>query len=469
MSGPTAAFRPARSAAVLTLCLLGAAGVSALRAWAAGTVRVDEAPLPLALRVALFLAFGACAAGAAVAYLRAVAQAQDEHLPVLCAGAVAIHLAAALALPLTSNDLFSNLAYGRMIERGLNPYLIGPAALAPCDPFLAVLGKRWVATPFAYGPPLAALDALAARAGTVLGAALAFKAAFLAFSLAGIAALYRLCRSPWSGPDAAQKFVLFAFCPLVAWELTAQAHNDGAMVLALLLFVAAALRGRDFLALAFLVAAVFSKFAAAPVLGLFLVWQARRSVPRAAAMAALAVLAGAALFAPFWAGPDTLRGPLVAAGGSGYDRVTRSFIALADLGAELVSGQARAASYAALSWAGRLLLFWLAVRFARRARSLEDVLVGSVLWLGAYDVIATAWFHPWYATWLLPLAVGVQHAGLRGVVALYAALTLTQYGLPLEPLTTVAIDVAVLVSAWPVIRALGVQGSAGPAGGAARP
>jgi hypothetical protein len=452
MSGSKAAFRPARSAAVLTLSLLGTAAVSAARALAAGTARVDEAPLPLPLRVALFLAFGAFAAVAAIVYLRAVAEATEDQLPILCAGAVAIHLAAALALPLTSNDLFSNLAYGRMLVRGQNPYLVGPIALGEGDGTLAFVGRRWAGAPFAYGPLLAGLDALVGRAGSVLGAALAFKAAFLCCSLLGIAAAFRFCRSRYAGPQPARAFVLFAWCPLIAWELTAQAHNDGMMVLALLLFVVAARSGRDFLALAFLTAAFYSKFAAAPVLGLFLVWQARRSLRRAAAMAAIVALVGVALFAPFWAGSETLRGPLIAAGGGGYERATRSFIALADLGAELISKEARFWSYSALSWAGRLLLLWLAVRFARRARSLESVLTGSILWLGAYDVLATAWFHPWYATWLVPLAVGIYDPGLRSLVALYAALTLTQYALPLEPATTVAIDVVVLIAAWRHLR-----------------
>jgi hypothetical protein len=452
MSGSKAAFRPARSAAVLALCLLGTAAVSAARALLAGTARVDEAPLPLPLRVALFLAFGAFAAVAAAVYLRAVAEATEEQLPVLCIGAVAIHLAAALALPLTSNDLFSNLAYGRMVVRGQNPYLVGPIALGEGDAILAFVGRRWAEALFAYGPLLARFDALVGRIESVLGAALAFKGAFLVCSLLGIAVAFRFCRSRYAGPQPARAFVLFAWCPLIAWELTAQAHNDGVMVLALLLFVAAARAGRDFLALAFLAAAFYSKFAAAPVLALFLVWQARRSLPRAAAMTTLVALAGVALFAPFWAGSETLRGPLIAAGGGGYERVTRSFIALADLGAGHISEGARFWSYSILSWAGRLLLIWLAVRFARRARSLESVLTGSILWLGAYDVLATAWFHPWYATWLVPLAVGVHNPGLRSVVALYAALTLTQYALPLEPATTVAIDIAVLIATWRHLR-----------------
>src|SRR6185436_15381086 len=95
--------------------------------------------------------------------------------PRLVAGALLVHAAAALALPLTSNDLFSNLAYGRLSHLGWNPYLHAPRALPPDDPFLALVGRRWLDTPIVYGPILTALDAAVGYFTNVFHALAAFK------------------------------------------------------------------------------------------------------------------------------------------------------------------------------------------------------------------------------------------------------------------------------------------------------
>src|SRR4051812_4850191 len=98
----------------MALCFAGAAGLTWLRAWAAGTISVDEPRLAL-WQIALFLlVFGVLVAAATVAFLRAIRSATGAAMPRLLRGAVIIHLAAFAALPFTSNDLYSNLAYGRM-------------------------------------------------------------------------------------------------------------------------------------------------------------------------------------------------------------------------------------------------------------------------------------------------------------------------------------------------------------------
>jgi hypothetical protein len=61
--------------------------------------------------------------------------------------------------------------------------------------------------------------------------------------------------------------------------------------------------------------------------------------------------------------------------------------------------------------------------------------------------LTTPWFQPWYATWLLPLAAAERGSALRRLVGLYAVLTVVQWGLPLDPFSTVAVDLWAAV-AW---------------------
>jgi hypothetical protein len=79
-----------------------------------GRLAVSERPTAFAFYV--WCGFGAgmllAAASYVVALSRAPAALDRRHL----AAALVIHLCAAAATPLTSNDIFLNLAHGRMIR-----------------------------------------------------------------------------------------------------------------------------------------------------------------------------------------------------------------------------------------------------------------------------------------------------------------------------------------------------------------
>src|SRR5262249_4393167 len=125
---------------------------------------------------------------------------------------------------LTSNDVFSNLAYGRLAHEGLNPYVNGPAALPAGDPFGALVGDRWTMQSIVYGPIATMLNVIVVGGRSVWAALVAFKLAMLATSLGTVAIAWRVCR------DRPMVFVAVAWNPLLAWEVSAQAHNDGLIV-----------------------------------------------------------------------------------------------------------------------------------------------------------------------------------------------------------------------------------------------
>ena len=102
----------------------------------------------------------------------------------LAVGALALHLLAWPALPITSNDAFSNLAYGRMARLGLDTTRSGPSVLVLDDPFGRLVSPRWRDTPSVYGPLGLAPGWWAAGAASVLGALVRFKLAMLMATLA---------------------------------------------------------------------------------------------------------------------------------------------------------------------------------------------------------------------------------------------------------------------------------------------
>lgn len=380
------------------------------------------------------------------------ARAGDERR--LASAGLLLQLCALPALALTSSDLFSNLAYAALSARGENPCLVGPAALGP-GPLLDLVSPRWADTPSAYGPLLNLLGWLVGHVGRLLGspvwgAGATYKLLMAGATVGAIACASRAARA--LGTRAAvQGLAVLALSPLLAWELSAQAHNDAVMVCALCAFVWAAARGEGGLAALALGLGVLAKAGIAPLLALWLLVLWRRS-PRqalgwAVALTGLAVLA----WTPFWAGWETLRG-IGATAGADLERHSNS---LQDL-LNLVLVPLWPPLEAPLFHAFRVLSFavlglgtlWAALKVrdaAGLARAGISILLGYFL--------TTPWFQPWYATWLLPLSLLERDPRWQRLVARYALLSVVQYALPLDPYTTVAGNAWIAWQGWRLWRA----------------
>jgi hypothetical protein len=418
-----------RQAFIIALCFVGAAAVSWLRALFAGTLRLDDAPIGWPARIGLGLVFGILVIIAGIYYLRAIRASSGQSLRGLGLAALLIHAAGLLALPFTSNDLFSNLAYGRLAALGINPYLGGPGLLGPGDPFAAMVGSRWLDAPTVYGPILTALSSLIGRSGSLVVALVVFKLVLFACSLAAVALVWHLCRQ-LPRERAAPTFVLFAWNPLLVWELTAQAHNDGVMVVALLAFVAAARDERTLLATLSLTVALWSKFAAAPLAALWLVFLLHRSRWQALAAAGIIAVGGVLLVLPYWSGLATLSGPLLAAGGNA-SRTDNSLASLLCLLAQPAGRTAQHLVYELCRDLGTALLLFLGLRALRRAHSLEQILHDGLIIFLVYALVAAPWFQPWYLSWMMPLLLLERDPQLQRTIVIYSLLAIAQYTLPL--------------------------------------
>ena len=431
-----------RNARVICAVMAGGVVLSIARAMAAGTLATQgtrEMIWPFAV-------FGVLAAIAGWAHLRARPDALSWKQ--LMGAAIAIHLIAALSLPLTASDLWSNTAYGRLSVMGINPYAHGPSALAAGDWARGMVHPMWIDLPLPYGPLVAALQFDAGAAPGAWSGMVIWKLEILAIALAAVFIGARFLRETYDDAEAKERFALFAWCPLLAWELSGQAHNDAPLVLALIGFVWAATRGREALAMICLALGIAAKFVAAPVAGLYLVMIARRSIARAAILGGALAAFTVATMLPFWHGWSTLSG-LWTNIGPVFGHSTRSLGDLVHLCAEPFGRDADRLAFRTFSQIGLAVSAGVAILAIVRARSTTAVIHYGMLFLLVGDLFTQVWFQPWYITWLLALALGHPDGRWLRLMALYAALTLVTYILPIDPLDTVLID---LYIGWRVLQ-----------------
>src|SRR5262249_20849673 len=161
----------------------------------------------------------------------------------------------------------------------------------------------------------------------------------------------RLCRARFDGAEGRVRFILFAWCPLLAWELSGQVHNDALLVVCLVGFVDAALAGRETRAMAFAILGTTVKLAALPVAGLYIVMILRRSPARGVLFGAALVAVTIVSMLPFWHGLETLSGMWTnIAPVAGHS--TRSIADLCGQIGELHSEAAKELTYRAFSIVG---------------------------------------------------------------------------------------------------------------------
>ena len=163
----------------------------------------------------------------------------------------------ALTAPMFSRDVYSYLAQGEMVRRGLDAYRWGPSSLG--GPLALDVPAIWQDTPAPYGPVfLRCASAILTVTGehTVLGVWAMRLVALTGVALAvaclpGLAARF--------GVPAQRALWFGALNPLLLLHLVAGAHNDALMVGLLAAGLLAAVRDRPLLAAALVVAAALVK------------------------------------------------------------------------------------------------------------------------------------------------------------------------------------------------------------------
>ena len=303
---------------------------------------------------------------------------------------VLAHLAAALAPPLFSGDVFGYIGFARLdVLHGLSPY-VHTAAAAPNDAIYHLLGWTTLTTP--YGPLFTLLSDALVPLG-IAGGLWAFKSIAALASLATVALIWRA--APRLGRSRRGAIAFYGLNPVLLVFAIPGAHNEALIGMLVGAGALCILSGEELRGGASLVAAGAIKASAALALPFALLGARRRG--RAAAGMAIAALAVAAIaliaFGPHLFG---LAGALL----------TQQ---------EKVAGHSVPAEVSQLLGLGQLALavriVFLAIFGGVLAATLWRTWRGAQ-WLTSYGwatlalLAATVWLVPWYGLWaLLPASL----------------------------------------------------------------
>jgi alpha-1,6-mannosyltransferase len=346
-----------------------------------------------------------------VAYRLVRARPEVAPLDLIVAGQLIFGVLQVWIYPVAALDLYDYLMYGRivLVYHG-NPFFQPPSAF----PDALVAYSPWPNERSVYGPvwQLLSLIPTAIAGDSVLRGLVAFKllglVAFVGCTLVIWQLLQRI--SPSLAPAGT---LLFAWNPLLQFELVGNGHNDVVMVLFVLLAIWALIVERRLLVLPLLALAVLTKLLAVALGPIFLYallrgprpW--RQKLIEVAAGGAIAVALAVATYAPFWDGLDTLyflsRGNWFTASLPTMLReLMRQWYPFEEAGR--VSAMLVGLGYAAFV-AIRIAWLW---RTERRQGTRAS---NWLPWLHAahdltfvYLAFATLWWQPWYLVWLVALA-----------------------------------------------------------------
>ncbi|WP_026370390.1 hypothetical protein [Kallotenue papyrolyticum] len=352
--------------------------------------------------------------------------ASRRALPLIWLSAGAMTLILLAAFPVTSTDIFDYIFRGHMALRyGANPYVIVPNRFQS-DPFYRYIG--WPNAPSAYGPLWERLSMTLVELGgtALLRHVLLFKALAAASHLLIGLLIGQLAPPRWRSLSC----YLWLCCPLALWELAGAGHNDGLLILALLLALLAVRRRGYALAVLALVAGALIKFLPALLLPLVvLAWLREpaswsRRLGRLACALLLALIPMVALYAPYWDLPADLASRPLAEQLAAIWAGRRTTLYNLSVRANFLHATPMAwLSYLAqrlivapttrdaqiddlrriISLLSNLLLLlgllWQSWWSWLRHRPLATAFFGLLVWY----LLSGLWFQPWYLLWLLAL------------------------------------------------------------------
>jgi hypothetical protein len=310
------------------------------------------------------------------------------------------------AYPATAVDVFGYIAHGRLLAlHGVNPFTVAPSAFDSdaIVPFLAFPDE-----PSQYGPVWVLLgDAYASLArGDLLTEVLLYKVTGALAHIGGAAVIYVIALRISDQRMARLGAYLYLWNPLLLWEMVANAHNDGLMMLLGLVGVWLFITRFDLLVLAGVVAGALVKVPITLIGPTLLIGLCRRRWTRAVEGALLAVALAVAVYHPFWDGIQTLtalrRTDLFTASLGSVLRLALSR-GFGESDAATIARTTSLSAFAVVAVIGLLLAF--------RARSDQQLLMAAYVTLLGGLLLATTWFQAWYVVW--PLAIGAALADSR--------------------------------------------------------
>ncbi len=214
--------------------------------------------------------------------------------------------------PATAIDIFVYVAQNlALVQYHLNPMVVPPAAAAN-DPLIRLAGN-WAYVTAPYGPLGLLIDAIPTLifGRSLLATLLLMKFIFSAMLVVEAFLVYKIL-SHYAPAFALAGAILVAWNPYMLFEYSANAHNDIAMMLFVLLACLALVKDRQALAFVLLVVSVLVKYAMLPILPLFFLYSLvhqpthKRRLIYVCRVVCWSVILVLAIYGPFWQGTKTL-------------------------------------------------------------------------------------------------------------------------------------------------------------------
>ena len=392
--------------------------------------------------------------------LRALTLAGRRDGGPILVGFALLFRATLLLLPgLFSTDIFSYVIAGRIAAvHDTNPYVATPADFAG-DPFLSWVFPFWRDAPTVYGPVWTDLSWLMGKLTgewANVDQVAVYRLTLFALELLALGLLWRLLQSTVPRGDDRRPywlaFCVYAWNPLVLFDLVGNAHNDIAMVTLMLLGILLAVHARPRASVVALSLGALIKFTSGVVVLMWLTaWSASaRTLVQAATRVAFGVVVIVSLTA-LLAWPWLDRGALASLGESSAGRVAINSVpelaAVSTARQVLVPGGLApdAAEVLARMWsrmlargAFALYLLWEVARLWRSVRAdafvstdaaslapIRAVLHAATRALLVLPLVLLSSVWSWYFTWSLTLAVLLGWSSwLTRLVVLYTLVNL---------------------------------------------
>jgi hypothetical protein len=348
-------------------------------------------------------------------------------------GAIVFRLTMLLLPGLFSTDVFSYVMYGRIAGlSGQNPYVVAPSSF-PNDPFLGWVFPFWRDQPTVYGPLWTDFSWLLARLTGGLSnfdQVAVYRGSLAVIEAATLGMLWwvlgRLRRDERGSRARMSGWAMYAWNPLVLFDLVGGAHNDVAMLALLLVGVGAIVNADDeqkptlpwVVGLLAMSLGALVKYATGLVTLLWAVaWAAqggttRVRVIRLALGLGLPLLLAASLWWPwletsqaFLPLSDAASGRLVINSAPDLIALTVADQALAPHGMERETAQAVTRFWARMITRTLFAayLFWEMWRLWQRPAVLETVRASARVLL-VLPLLVMTWVWSWYFSWSLALA-----------------------------------------------------------------
>jgi hypothetical protein len=325
-----------------------------------------------------------------------------------------------------TTDLFSYAMYGfipRVYE--LNPYIYVPGYF-PANRMTSWIHPIWYYTPSIYGPLW--IDFSYWLTGFTLDRSLVDQA--LAYRLVSNLAhlvnlgLVGLLLRKLATPQAVSLLLLFAWNPLLLFEFAASGHNDSAMMLFVLLACVLVAYRQHLLSVAALTAGTLIKLTPILLLPLLLMHWASTQRTRLAQVGRLALgglvflVLAAALYKPWYIGPDTFQLIDYWSKSPMYMNYVPDLVAGALAERVLDPAQrdldaARETARTWMKWLTRIIFLgyfaWELLHLWRRIQTAKDSAQAVIAAMSrvflVFLLLVNTWVLAWYITWPFMLAV----------------------------------------------------------------